>query len=372
MTVDDRERLEQLFHSQIAAGVHHGAELCVYRDGERVLDLAGGTTGPDGDDMDPDRRMVFFSSTKPLTGACVHQLAERGGLEYDDPIVAHWPGFAEEGTQKADVTVRHVLSHQGGFPRGPFDERGDLWTDWDAVVEAMEEIECSFEPGSTAAYHALNYGWVLGELVRRVSGQPVGEYLREHVLEPLGMTETYLGLPADVEDDVATLVAFDAFDRCRDPGGGLDTDYEAAATGFNTEAYHRAVMPAANGVGTARDLARFYAAMGNGGAIDGTRVLEEATVEEATSVQIAVDRDGTLGIPIRWAMGFARAGTVFDRYGTLSPEGTFGHGGLGSSIGWVDPDAGLAMAYITNGMRDPYEHRARCNAIADGVRTVFG
>ena len=369
---DDRERFERLFDEHVEVGLHHGAQLAVYDDGELVADLAGGITGPEAEAeaVTPDQRFVFFSSTKPLTGVCVHRLSEEGSLDYDDPVVEYWPEFADRGSSKADVTIRHVLSHQGGFPVGEFDLRTDDWTDWDAVVAAMEEIECSFEPGETAAYHPMNYGWVLGELVRRVTGTPIGEYVESTVFEPLEMDDTFLGLPEEVEDDVATLVAFDEFDRARDPERGLEGDNADAARNFNRESYHRAAMPAASCVGTARDLARFYACLANGGELDGTRVLEEETVERATEVQVEVEQDGTLGVPSRYAMGFVRGGTTTGNYGTLSPSRVFGHAGLGSSVGWADPE-GLALAYVTNGIREGYEHAARTSAMADAARRAF-
>ncbi|WP_101295229.1 serine hydrolase domain-containing protein [Halegenticoccus soli] len=369
---DGPEQIEQLFDLQLDAGLHHGAQLAVYREGDLVLDLAGGVTGPDGEPTTPDRKHVLFSCTKPYAGACVHLLAEEGALDYDDAVREHWPAFAEPGTAKADVTVRHVLSHQGGFPHGPFDEEPARWIDWDAAVAAMEEIELSFEPGETAAYHALNYGFVVGELVRRASGTPIDEFARERVFEPLGMDDTHVGIPEDEPDGVATLVGFEAFDRCREPDVGLGTvDNDAAAALFNQESFHRAVIPAASGTGTARDMARFYACLAAGGELDGTRLLDSETVERATAVQAQVERDGTLGVPRRYAMGFERAGTPWDKYGTLSPDAVFGHGGLGSIVGWADPEADLAMAYVTNGIRDEYEHATRVNAMADAVRTVF-
>ncbi|MFB6172237.1 MAG: serine hydrolase domain-containing protein [Haloarculaceae archaeon] len=370
--VDDRERLERLFQNQAAVGLHHGAQLAVYHEGEQVVDLTAGTAGPDGEPVQSDQGFVFFSSTKPLAGACVHRLVEAGDLDYDEPVATYWPEFTRGDPAKEQVTVRHVLSHQGGFPAGEFDLRPDDWTDWDAAVEAMEEIELQFEPGSTAAYHAMNYGWVVGELVRRVTGETAGSYLREHVLDPLGMDDTHLGLPASEPDDVATLVGFEAFDRCRERAGGLGADNADAAANFNREAFHRAEMPAASGVGTASDLARFYACLGNGGELDGVRLLSEATVAEATSLQIAVDHDRTLGTPVRYGLGFFLAGTPFDSYGTLAPPSTFGHGGLGSSVAWADPERDLAFAVVTNGVRDSYEHRVRVNELGTAVRRVFG
>ena len=370
-TVNDKERLKRLFENQATVGLHHGAQLAVYHEGEQVVDLTAGTTGPDGEGVASDQKFVFFSSTKPLSGVCIHQLVEEGELAYDEPVAEYWPEFARGNPDKQQVTVRHVLSHQGGFPVGEFDLRPDEWTDWEKAVEAMEEIDLQFEPGTDAAYHAMNYGWVIGELVRRVSGNTIGTHLRERVLDPLGIDDTHLGLPENEPDDVATLVGFEPFDRCRDPAAGLGADNATAAANFNREDFHRSEMPAASGVGTASDLARFYACLANGGELDGVRILEEATVEEATSLQIAVEEDGTIGAPVRYGLGFFLAGTPFDSYGTLAPPSTYGHGGLGSSVAWADPEQDLAFAVITNGVRDSYEHRARVTQLGDAVRRVF-
>ena len=369
----DEERLRQLFDAHLDVGLHHGAQLAVYHEGDRVVDVAGGVTGPDGVETTTDRRHLLFSCTKPYAAVCLHRLRDRGAVDYDDAVVDHWPEFDRGDDRKAEVTVRHVLSHQAGLPTTGFEERFDEWGDWDAAVTAMEEADLVFEPGTTAAYHSLSFGFLVGELVRRISGMPIDEYAREHVFHPLGMDDTSIGLPDGVSGDaVATLVGFEPYNSCRDSGVGLDTGTKDAAALFNREAIQRAVVPAATGIGTARDMARFYACLANGGELDGVRLLREETVVAATALEVAVDRDATVGVPRRYALGFERAGTVWDKYGSLSPPSTFGHGGLGSIIGWGDFEDRLAMAYVTNGVRDEYEHGARANAMADAVRTVFG
>ncbi|MFB6163958.1 MAG: serine hydrolase domain-containing protein [Haloarculaceae archaeon] len=368
----DRQRLRDAFDRQLDVGLHHGAQLAVYSDGDLVVDFAGGTTGPEGGPTTSDTRHVLFSCTKPYAGVGLLQLVEDGRLALDDPVVDHWPSFAEAGSQKAAITVRQVLSHQAGIPFGEFDDRPDLWGDWDAVVEAMEAIDPVFPPGERAAYHALNYGWLVGELIRRASGQPVETYVAEHVFEPLDMADTSIGLGPDEDDDVATLSGFSVFDRCRDPEEGLGDPPAASAAAFNDEAIRRAVIPAANGIGTARDMARFYAAMANGGALDGTRLLSREIVEEATATHAETDDDGTLSRPARYGLGFWTAGLANDLFGTISPERVFGHVGLGSVVGWADPAADLGFAYVTNGIREEsYEHAARVNAMADAVRTAL-
>jgi CubicO group peptidase (beta-lactamase class C family) len=185
------------------------------------------------------------------------------------------------------------------------------------------------------------------------------------------MTETSVGLPDEVDgDEVATLVGFEPYDACRESGVGLEATTKDAAELFNRERIQRAVIPAATGIGTARDMARFYACLADGGELDGARILSAGTVAEATACQVEVERDGTMGVPSRYALGFGLGGTPWDKYGSLSPPRVFGHGGLGSIVGWGD-EGGLAMAYVTNGIRDEYEHGARVNAMADAVRTVF-
>ncbi|WP_231188104.1 serine hydrolase domain-containing protein [Haladaptatus sp. DYF46] len=366
-----KRRLRAAFDRQLDVGLHHGAQLAVYVDGELAVNFAGGSTAPDGEPTTTETPHIVFSCTKPYVGVGLHQLVERGEADYDDPVVDHWPEFADEGSEKADITLRHVLSHTAGIPYGEFDERADKWGDWDAVVQAMEDIDPVFPPGERAAYHAFNYGWVVGELVRRISGHPVDEYVAENVFEPLGMDDTSIGLDEDEADDVATLSGFDVFDRCRDPGEGLGIPASESAETFNSEAVHRAVIPAANGIGTARDMARFYACIANGGELDGTRVLTEGTVETATRTHAETESDGTLSRPARYALGFWTGGLANDMFGTVSTERTFGHAGLGSIFGWGDPDLNIGFAYVTNGIREEsYEHAARVNSLSDAVRLL--
>lgn len=372
ITDDDRDRLGALFDRHLDVGLHHGAQFALYVDGDPVVDLAGGTTGPDGEETTTETRHLLFSCTKPYAAVALHALVEDGELAYDDRVSEHWPGFADDDSEKAEITVRQVLSHTSGIPFGEFDDRPDLWPDWDAVVDAMEGIDPVFPPGEQPSYHALNFGWLVGELVRRVSGSPIDEVAAERVFDPLGMDDTGIGLDSEEDDDVATLVPFEEFDRCRDPGEGLGGSHTEVAAPFNRETLHRAVIPAANGIGTARDMARFYACLANGGELDGSRILSEETVDELTTLEAETDEDGTLGHPSRYALGVWKGGTVTDRFGTLSPERAFGHSGLGSSVGWGDPKENVGFAYVTNGVREgSHEHTVRANAMADAVRQVL-
>lgn len=372
ITESDQQRLKAEFDRHLDVGLHHGAQLAVYVDGELVVEFAGGTTGPNGGETTSETRHLIFSCTKPYVGVGLHQLIEDGKADYDDRVVNHWPEFADASTQKSTITIRHVLSHTAGIPYGEFDEKAEKWGDWDAVVEAMEEIDPVFKPGEQPAYHTFNYGWIVGELIHRISGQHVDEYVAENVFDPLNMEQSAIGLDADEGDDVATLAGFEMFDRCRDPGEGLGIPASESAEAFNDETVRRAVIPAANGIGTARDMARFYACIANGGELDGTRLLDEETVAEATQTHAETESDGTLSRPARYALGFWTGGLANDMFGSFSRERMFGHAGLGSIFGWGDPELNVGFAYITNGIREEsWEHAARVSEISDAVRLAL-
>ena len=358
--------VEALFRQQIDESLHPGASLAVYRHGRLALELCGGlarlpahrTGSPaeqaSGQPVTPETLFVLFSSTKPLSAVCLHILLERGRLGLDDPVARHWPEFARNG--KAAVTIRHVLTHSGGFPQNPPQLVPRKWGDWNAIVQAMEEIELIWEPGQDTGYHPLNFGWVVGELVRRIDGRPISRFLREEVTGPLGMGDTYLGLPPELEGRVARLYAMDK---------GVDPQAVAA---FNRPDVHQAVVPAGGGISTARDLARFYAMLAAGGTLEGVRILSPQSVERAIAVQVEVRRDRSLGIPMRWALGFHLGGNRVDLFGYDTSPRAFGHGGHGSSVGWADPDLGLAVAIITNGLRSPAGHALRVAALSAAIR----
>lgn len=371
--MDAIEQVEAAFETHIEAGLHHGAQCAVYHEGDLVLNLAGGTTGPDGEATTPDRKHVLFSCTKPYAGVALHQCVEGGWIGYDDFVTDHWPEFADEGGEKAEITVRQVLSHQAGLHQTAFDAEFESWGDWERAVAAMEDAELTFTPGETAAYHALSYGFLVGELVRRASGQPIDEFLDERVFAPLEMADTDLGIPESEPDTTATLSGFESGERARSMEAGLDTfsNAEAAAL-FDGEPIHRAVIPAASATGSARDMARFYACLANGGELDGVRLLEERTLEAMTTEQASVERDATLGVPRRYGLGVILGGSPWGKFGTVSPPHVFGHGGLGSIVGWADPNEKLAVAYVTNGIRDEFEHALRVSALADAVRAALG
>ena len=346
-------RVQELFHQQLNQGLHPGAALAVYRHGQLVLDLFGGMA--DRETQKPvshDTMFILFSSTKPLTAVCLHILWERGLLDWDQPVAQHWPGFAKNG--KDGVTIRHVLTHQGGFPETPPSVTWNKWRDWDFVVQAMENIVPEYAPGEVMAYHPRNFGWVIGELVRRIDGRPFRRFLQEEVTAPLGMNDAYVGLPAELEDRVSRVHAME------------DCDRPVSIPAYNQPEVHQAVHPAGGGITTARDLARFYAMLSGGGVLDGTQVLKPETVAEVTRPQVSA-LDHSLGQVKSRSLGL-----VLDdpRMGVPENSGTgcFGHGGQATSVGWADPALGLAVAYITNGARSEETNLPRLSSISQAVR----
>ena len=250
MNTEALRATEELFHKQIENGLHPGASLAAYRYGKSVLDLYGGTADIEsGKPVNEDTMFVLYSSTKPLAAFGLHVLWERGKLAWDDPVAEYWPEFAKNG--KAGVTLRHVLTHQAGFPTTPAELTWDKWRDWDAVVQAMENATAVYEPGAVLAYHPMNFGWVIAELVRRIDGRPFDQFLREELTSPLGMNDTYVGLPPSLEGRVSTIYAMeDADANMRAPLANLP-DLVAM---WNRPEVHQAIIPAACGIATARDL----------------------------------------------------------------------------------------------------------------------
>lgn len=353
------QRVEQLFRQQIDTNVHPGAQLAVYHQGRLVLDLWGGLADTHTcQQVTRETMFVLFSSTKPLASMALHLLVERGRAELDAPVATYWPGFAAHG--KAGVTLRHIVTHQGGFPDTPADLPWTAWRDWQAVVAALERVTPRWAPGEVSAYHPINHGWVCGEIVRRIDGRPFPQFLREEVTGPLGMQDTYVGLPAALEERVARLHAYNELDA-----SGL-----GFVRTFNRSEVHQAIVPAACGIATARDMARFYAMLAAGGCLDGVRIFAPDTVARATAVAIDGAQDHSLGQTVRRGLGFNLGGMpgFSDRMGLTSTAKVFGHGGAGTSICWADPDYELAFVFLPNGFRGREALTERCQVLSDAVR----
>jgi CubicO group peptidase (beta-lactamase class C family) len=344
-----------------------GAAVSVYHRGEAVVDLWGGTR--DDDEPRPwerDTVAMCVSTTKGVASTALHVLADRGLVDYDEPVATYWPEFAAAG--KDGVTVRHVLTHSAGLHRiRSLIDHGSRMLDWDHMVEALAAAPSAYPPGSRHGYHALTYGWLVGEIVRRVDGRPIAEVVRTEIAEPLALDGLYIGLPVSERHRVAPLgplgIPRPRIRRLRHLekrlGAELGKVVSRMPVPINTRRVANALaprgvedalvlgddvmdaaIPAANGFFTARSLARMYAMIAAGGELDGVRVLSGRTVAEMAKVQ-RKGADLVLVAPMDWRLGYHR---VFTTRGPLPRA--FGHFGFGGSGGWADPSRDLAVAMV--------------------------
>jgi CubicO group peptidase (beta-lactamase class C family) len=319
------------------------AQLCVIRDGEIVLNRSFNCT--------PDSLFWIFSAGKPLTAVLVHRLAERGEVDLDDPVVKYWPEFGRGG--KDGITLRHVLRHRTGMPTAG-SSFGDVATmaNWNLSLRRIVRTTPFDVPGSQPAYQFVTYGFILGEVLRRVTGMPLPDLLRDEVLEPLGMRDTFLGLPAALWHRRVPVRARGALPR-------------AVAVVVNQRSTRRAVIPSAGVSTTARDLATFYQ-----GLLDG-RLLGAGTLAEATEPTSEGELDRYVNALVRWSQGFQlggrRDGPWASPLGQSNGRRAFGHNGSNCCVGWADPERGIAYAYLTACIEGRHLDIAHHAAVADAV-----
>ncbi len=347
-----------------------GAAVCVYHRGEKVVDIWGGVRNAAGDPWQEDTLAVSFSTTKGVTSTALHVLADRGLLDYDDPVAKYWPEFAQAGKER--ITVRHLLSHRAGLYdiRHLVDDAARM-RDWDHMTDALARATPSIEPGTRSAYHGITYGWLVGEVVQRITGKRFADVVRDELAEPLGLDGLYVGAPPEAAARAAELLMPEAG---RKRMAALATRLERAhrvvgrVTRYDLRRIADALLvpgfidfrwddaetlaasiPAANGLFNARSLAKLYATLAAGGAFNGTRLLSQRTVERATEVQ-SRGIDLVVPFPMHWRLGYHRAATTAG-----TPPRGFGHYGFGGSGAWADPDQNLSMAMVLNsGIGTPF------------------
>ena len=321
-----------------------GASVAVFVEGEPVVDVWGGSTDATGSmPWLHDTITSVWSVTKTVTALCALVLVDRGGLDLDAPVARYWPAFAARG--KEGVLVRHVLSHTAGLPHpdGPT-SAADCY-DWDAMTARLAAQAPEWEPGTAAGYHSLTQGFLIGEVMRRITGRTVGDFLAREVAGPLG-ADFHIGLPAEFDGRVAPSLPPPSYTEDFTASAAGGTQGDAGTRGGirvrdgNSTPWRRAQIPAGNGVGNARSVALLMSAMACGGTVGGVRLLSEETRDRALEVQYRGE-DRVLGMPMAWASGFG----VFGR--------TFGWGGWGGSLAVFEPASRVAVAYVTDRMHDP-------------------
>lgn len=343
-----------------------GAAAAVYHRGELVVDVWGGHRSDDGDLWRQDTLAMCFSTTKGVASTALHVLASRGEVRYDEPVASYWPEFAQNGKDR--ITVRHVMSHSAGLHRlRSIIPHAERMLDWEHMVDALAAARPAYEPGTKSGYHAITYGWLVGEIVRRVSGLPIEQFIEDEISRPLGLDGLYLGCPPEERHRVAPLepfgVAFGppALQRCqeraveyvsklfslvRSPLNPRRVLNALVPRGMEDFLYDPELLdvavPAVNGHFSARSLARMYAMISGHGEIDGVRLLSPEIVAEMGQVQHR-GRDLVLVAPMHWRLGYHRVLT------TRGPvNSAFGHFGFGGSGAWADPSRDLAVAMVCN------------------------
>jgi CubicO group peptidase (beta-lactamase class C family) len=354
-----------------------GGAVCVYHRGRCVVDLWGGTRDSRGRPWRADTMAPSFSTTKGVAATLLHVLVDRGLLDYDDPVARHWPEFAQAGKER--ITVRQVLSHQSGlYHIRQMIDHADRMLDWEHMIRAIERTPPIHPPGARTGYHGLTFGYLVGELAQRVTGRRFPDLVQEEIARPLGLDGMYIGAPESVLDRAAELIWLPS--RFFASGGvphplrrrglallerglrlaGVQLDLESirdalAPRGIDTFQFGSretlcVAIPAANGLFTARSLARMYAALAGGGELDGVRLLSPATIAHATERQPTPGPRAVIPFDMRWRLGYHG---VFTTRGI--PRRAFGHFGFGGSGGWADPGRQLAVALIVNsGMGTPF------------------
>ena len=367
------EGVREVLEQQIAGGEHIGFGVAVYQRSKLVVDLWGGLADKEaGTPWQRDTMAISMSTTKGLTATCLHMLADRGLVDYQAPVATYWPEFAQNGKEK--ITVYQLLTHQAGLAPVPEGVYGAALLDWDAVIHGLEAMAPEWAPGTESGYHAFTFGHLVGEVIRRVSGKTVGRFLREEICAPLGLRDMYIGAPTEAEGRIAKLgqtmiPAPGMMERMQErlaAGEPMVNPLTERAMGYapgtmlsgtqenflDTPAGHQAEIPAANGVMTARDLARMYACLANYGEIDGVRLLSEERVRIMSKMQTR-RMDLVLGIEPGWALGYMTGGA--DGWPQGPRETAFGHPGVGGSVGFADPEIGMSFGFTTNALAmDPF------------------
>ena len=326
-----------------------GASLCVIVAGETVVDLWAGHA--DANRSSPWQRDTIanvYSSTKGIAAAAAAILVDRGQLDVERPVVDYWPEFGQAG--KSEIKVRHLLTHEAGLAGVDEDLPDGAVLDWDHMIGALERQAPIWTPGQGMGYHAITYGWLVGEVIRRIDGRTCGDFVRDEIAAPLGV-DFFIGLPESEDTRTAELLPA--------PGAGpigvsTEDNLATRALGLaaprlagtvNSREWRAAELPAANGHGNGRSLATIYAALAQGG---GDLISNDA-IEACGPTEHAAREDMVLGFLVRRSLGFILS-TAGGRYEWGPNPRTFGHSGAGGSLGFADPDAQIGFGYVMNQM----------------------
>jgi CubicO group peptidase (beta-lactamase class C family) len=359
------ESVRDAFAHNFEVGRETGAAFCLHVGGRKVVDLYGGQFDRAGErPYGPDALQLVFSSTKGATAACANLLAQRGQLDLHAPVSTYWPEFAQSAKQ--DMPVLFLLTHQAGLPAIDATLTASEIQAWDPIVAALAAQAPLWEPGTAHGYHALTYGWLVGEVVRRVTGRSLGTYFAEEIAGPLGL-EFWIGLPEAQEHRVSPVIGsvLPGGGSEGEPAPGMPADFSSTLLArtlnvggafsdpgwANRREWHAAEVPAANGITNARSLSRLYA--GLIGAVEGgpaEPILTPAQVDEARTVRTFGPDQVFLSLGFAMEQHIGQGFWVSSPFALFGGEGSFGHTGAGGSYGFADPENNLAVGYFMNQM----------------------
>lgn len=354
-------RTSEVVRGGATEGLHLGAQLYASLGGRTIADLAWGEARA-GVPMAVDSLNLWMSSTKPVAAVAIAQLWERGLLELDDRVTRFIPEFGVNG--KEPITLRHILTHTAGFRAPPRSQE----VPWEQVIAEVcaAKLEPGWVPGRKAGYHPASSWYVLGEVVRRVDGRPYSQYVREAIFEPIGMRDSWVGMPPEQFDAYGDRIA--VMHKVTSAGQAVPLNAKVVAT---------SCRPGSSGWGPIRELGRFYEMLQGRGQLDAHRVLSPQSVEAITARHRAGMFDETFKQPIDWGLGFLLNATQPSAdlpygYGSKASPRTFGHGGAESSGAFCDLERGLVVAYVFNGQPGEARHDVRRRALIEAVYTDVG
>jgi CubicO group peptidase (beta-lactamase class C family) len=362
-------RTQALIDDFIARDIESGLQVAAYHNGEQIVDAWGGTAdATTRSSVDGDTLFTVWSVTKGISATAIHILADRGILDYDTPVARYWPEFAVNG--KEQITLRQLLAHTAGLPQMPDGTTAEDTCDWELMTGRLAELAPAWEPGTAMGYHALTYGWLVGEVGRRADGRPFAQIVQDEICRPLGIDSLFLGIPDEVEPRVAMLEA--APPPAADQRPPLDSLVMrsigplATMSGpewANRPDVRRACIPGAGGIMNARAIARIYAALASS-EVDGVRLLTPERIRQASALQYE-GPDVMAGGMHRKALGYH----VGDRNSTMSERlACFGHAGAGGSYGFADPEYGLSFGICKTRMVDAAPGADAATIIARAIR----
>ena len=346
---DDRyAAVRDVLGQNLASGADVGASFCATHEGETVVDIWGGyadeaRTRP----WEQDTIVNVYSTTKTMTALTALLVADRGELDFDAPVARYWPEFAANG--KEGIKVSHLMSHSAGLSGWKEPICAEDFYDWDKVTSLLAAQAPFWEPGTAPGYHAVTQGYLVGEVIRRITGRTLGTVFREEIAEPLG-ADFHIGLPASEDARVADLIppppGAGISERSEDPlPANMANNPGIDVLATRSRAWRAAEIPAAGGTGNARSVAEIQAILANGGVAKGKRFLSEAGCRKAAELQIE-GLDLILGVPVRFGLGFGLSGGMVP----LPNSNTIYWGGYGGSLVIIDMDARTTFSYVMNRM----------------------